>query len=235
LFPVVASTATRELVIVVSSEKWLCGSLNSGLFKQLDAIYADRKDTLDIYTIGKKATEYCAKRGYIVVGSLSLTDNLESKELDALISYIDTAHTSNIYTSMSVMYNYFKNTMKQIPVVFQLFPLSIEKCAEFFSTLDIVLPSTWWDGSKQTDMLLEPTRDAIVAQAYHILMNVLVYGAILHNKTWEFAARMLAMKWAKDNATSMIKSLSLSYNKARQDAITKEVLEIVSAKTVIED
>ena len=66
-------------------------------------------------------------------------------------------------------------------------------------------------------------------------MNVIVYGAVLHNKTGEFAARMLAMKGAKDNATTIISDLTLVYNKARQDAITKEVLEIVSAKAVLDN
>lgn len=84
-------------------------------------------------------------------------------------------------------------------------------------------------------MKLEPTKQVIVKKAYDIMMNVIVYGAVLHNKTGEFAARMLAMKWAKDNATTIIDDLTLAYNKARQDAITKEVLEIVSAKAVIED
>jgi F-type H+-transporting ATPase subunit gamma len=84
-------------------------------------------------------------------------------------------------------------------------------------------------------MKLEPNKETIVAKAYDIMMNVIVYWSVLHNKTGEFASRMLAMKWAKDNATNIISDLTLAYNKARQDAITKEVLEIVSAKAVIED
>ena len=83
-------------------------------------------------------------------------------------------------------------------------------------------------------MKLEPSKSVILKKSYDIMMNVIVYGAILHNKTGEFAARMLAMKGAKDNASTIIEDLTLAYNKARQDAITKEVLEIVSAKTVIE-
>ena len=83
-------------------------------------------------------------------------------------------------------------------------------------------------------MKLEPNQNTIVKQSYDIMMNVIVYGAVLHNKTWEFAARMLAMKWAKDNASNIIDDLTLAYNKARQDAITKEVLEIVSAKAVLD-
>jgi F-type H+-transporting ATPase subunit gamma len=67
-----------------------------------------------------------------------------------------------------------------------------------------------------------------------MIINYAVYGAVLHNKTGEFAARMLAMKWAKDNASTIIDDTTLLYNKARQDAITQEVSEIVSAKAVID-
>lgn len=137
---------------------------------------------------------------------------------------------------MTVRYNYFKNTMKQIPVGFQLFPLSKPSFEEFLSTLEIVLPkSTSSKKYNSTHMALEPDKETIVRKTYEIMMNVIVYGAVLHNKTGEFAARMLAMKGAKDNATTIISDLTLSYNKARQDAITKEVLEIVSAKAVIEN
>ena len=84
-------------------------------------------------------------------------------------------------------------------------------------------------------MKLEPNQGTIVKKSYDIMMNVIIYGAVLHNKTGEFAARMLAMKWAKDNASNIIDDLTLAYNKARQDAITKEVLEIVSAKAVLDN
>ena len=122
--------------------------------------------------------------------------------------------------------------MKQIPIAFQLFPLSVEKFIEFVQTLEIALPQS---SSQRRHMKVEPNKKVIVKKAYDIMMNVVVYGAVLHNKTGEFASRMLAMKGAKDNATTIIGDLTLSYNKARQDAITKEVLEIVSAKAVIEN
>ena len=123
--------------------------------------------------------------------------------------------------------------MKQIPAGFQLFPLSIEKFEEFMNVLEISLRRPTIIRNTH-HMNLEPNKKTIVAKAYDIMMNVIVYGALLHNKTGEFAARMLAMKGAKDNASSIIDDLTLAYNKARQDAITKEVLEIVSAKAVLD-
>lgn len=234
IFPKPSDQASRNLVILVTSEKWLCGSLNSQLLKHFDNDYTDKKDNTDVYVIGKKGKEFCVRRGYNMIGNMSLADTFSSNDLDGLYALLQQAQTSWVYSSITVWYNFFKNTMKQIPAGFQLFPLSSEKFAEFMESLDIVLPKTETKRSTQY-MKLEPSKDIIVTKAYDIMMNTIIYGAVLHNKTGEFAARMLAMKGAKDNATGVIWDLTLAYNKARQDAITKEVLEIVSAKAVLDD
>lgn len=234
IFPQPSDQAKRKLAILISSEKGLCGSLNTSLFKQFESEYANHKDELDVYVIGKKGREFCARRGYSVVATHSLSDIFWAKDLSELYSFLSQAQKGGKYMEIKVWYNFFKNTMKQIPAGFQLFPLSSEKFAQFMKTLEIKIPKP--GKARHTNyMKLEPTKQAIVKKAYDIMMNVIVYGAVLHNKTGEFAARMLAMKWAKDNATTIIDDLTLAYNKARQDAITKEVLEIVSAKAVIED
>jgi len=236
LFPQPSSTAIRQFAVLVSSEKWLCWSLNTMLFKQFTAEYSDNKDNLDVYVIGKKAKEFCIRSGYTIVWSLSLKDTFVSEDLSDLYKYLNQQQYAWLYKEITIWYNFFKNTMKQIPTGFQIFPLSSEKFAEFMHSLEIVIPTKL--KTKTIDshyMKLEPNKETIVAKAYDIMMNVIVYWSVLHNKTGEFASRMLAMKWAKDNATNIISDLTLAYNKARQDAITKEVLEIVSAKAVIED
>lgn len=234
IFPQPSDQAKRKLAILISSEKGLCGSLNTSLFKQFENEYADHKEELDVYVIGKKGGEFCARRGYHVVATSSLHDIFTAKDLGELYTFLSQAQKNGKYMEIRVWYNFFKNTMKQIPAGFQLSPLSSEKFSEFMDTLEIKIPKP--EQVRNTNyMKLEPTKQAIVKKAYDIMMNVIVYGAVLHNKTGEFAARMLAMKWAKDNATTIIDDLTLAYNKARQDAITKEVLEIVSAKAVIEN
>lgn len=233
LFPKPSSQSTKQLAVLVSSEKWLCGSLNSLLFKQFDAEYDTVKDTLDVYVVGKKWIEFCARRWYTIIWSLNLADTFVSSDLTTLYTTLRNAQLGGSYTEIKVWYNFFKNTMKQIPAGFQLFPLSSEKFDEFMSTLEIVIPKNTTQRNTHY-MKLEPNQKTIMKKSYDIMMNVIVYGAVLHNKTGEFAARMLAMKWAKDNASTIIDNLTLSYNKARQDAITKEVLEIVSAKAVLD-
>lgn len=225
--------ATRKLAILVSSEKGLCGSLNTLLFKQFDAEYESIKDQVDVYVIGKKGKEYCLRRWYHVINTLHLSDTFTSSDITELYNFLQSVQSSSVYKEVRVWYNFFKNTMRQIPAGFQLFPLSSEKFNEFMHTLEISIPKP--ETNRETHyMKLEPSTSVIVKKSYDIMMNVIVYGAILHNKTWEFAARMLAMKGAKDNASSIIDDLTLAYNKARQDAITKEVLEIVSAKAVLD-
>lgn len=86
--------SARELAIIVSSEKGLCGSLNTILFKQFDLSYANKKDSLDVYAIGKKAREYCTRKGYRVVGSLSLKDVFSVDDLKDLYEMIDAARKS---------------------------------------------------------------------------------------------------------------------------------------------
>lgn len=223
----------RHLAVLVSSEKWLCGSLNTLLFKQFHKKYEHQQSHVAVYAIGKKAKEFCIRRWYTVIGSMSLTDIFDSDDLSDMYELVNGYWKQWIYSDITVWYNYFRNTMKQVPVWFQLFPLSRTSFEEFVKTLEIIVPRV--SSKKHTgSMKCEPTRAVIAQKAYDIMMNVILYGAILHNKTGEFAARMMAMKWAKDNATTIISDLTLAYNKARQDAITKEVLEIVSAKAVIE-
>ena len=234
IFPQPDHQAVRKFAVLVTSEKWLCGSLNSILLKQFDAEYETSKDILDVYVVGKKGVEYCSRRGYNIVWSLHLADTFTSSDLQSLYDALSSIQLDKRYKEVKVWYNFFKNTMRQIPAWFQLFPLSSEKFNEFMNVLEISVPQT--HQKRQTNyMKLEPNQGTIVKKSYDIMMNVIIYGAVLHNKTGEFAARMLAMKWAKDNASNIIDDLTLAYNKARQDAITKEVLEIVSAKAVLDN
>ena len=193
IFPQPSDQAKRKLAILISSEKGLCGSLNTSLFKQFENEYADHKEELDVYVIGKKGREFCTRRGYHVVATSSLHDIFTAKDLGELYAFLSQAQKNGKYMEIRVWYNFFKNTMKQIPAGFQLFPLSSEKFGEFMDTLEIKIPKP--EQVRNTNyMKLEPTKQAIVKKAYDIMMNVIVYGAVLHNKTGEFAARMLAMK-----------------------------------------
>jgi F-type H+-transporting ATPase subunit gamma len=221
----------RELLIVVSSEKWLCWSLNSQLFKFLHQQYAAKKNIIDLYVIGKKAHEFFSRQGYTIVWYTQVSDTVNDSELASVFTYMNEQEEEKTYWSIRIAYNYFKNTMKQIPLMFPIKPFTPEIVDEFLETVGMVRKQK---RSRIHDFVLEPDANTVHDTLKHMIIDYSLYTAILHNKTGEFAARMLAMKWAKDNASVIIDDVTLRYNKARQDAITQEVSEIVSAKSVIE-
>jgi len=152
-----------------------------------------------------------------------------------LYVFIRNALETKAYKSIRLFFNYFNNAIKQTPIDLQLFPLNKEEYEVFADQLEININDFITQETQQKDLLLEPSKAELAKEIREQLIQHVVYGAILQNKTGEYAARMIAMKNAKDNSTSMIKSLRLSYNKARQAAVTQEVSEIMSAKMALEE
>ncbi len=223
------TTSKKKLLIVVSTEKWLCGSLNTQLFKHIVSHCDREKDLVDIFVIGKKAYEFFKREWKDIVWYIQVSDDLHDGELKDLFDYMK--KYEDVYETIHIAYNYFKNTMTQIPLIFPLKPFTPEVIDEFLEAV--------WDVRKQKrarikTLDLEPNIETVQETLKDVIIDYSIYSALLHNKTCEFAARMLAMKWAKDNASNIIDETVLKYNKARQDAITQEVSEIVSAKSVIE-
>ena len=114
----------------------------------------------------------------------------------------------------------------------QVFPLSVEEMQTFFAEVGVTFDGT--SVRADADVLVEPDIETVRTEIKRQIRNYVIMSALVQNKTGEHAARMIAMKSAKDNATGFVKSLTLKYNKERQAAITKEISEIVSAKIAIE-
>ena len=109
------------------------------------------------------------------------------------------------YKSLRLYFNYFNNAIKQTPVDLQLFPLNMKEYESFAAQLEIDINDLVTEQTEQKDILIEPSITELAAEIQEQLIQHVVYGAILQNKTGEYAARMIAMKNAKDNSTSMIK------------------------------
>lgn len=243
----------KTLLIVLWSDKWLCWSLNSTLFKKIHTMFEWRKDTTDLYVIWKKTKEFFTRRHYNIVWNVFLGDDVSLEKCQSVIDYTEKNIEDYSYTNIYVCYNVFKNTMKYIPVVFPLFPLHWEKLQIFLE--ELLAENVGWDilknytqsdtnsrekSTEETENAkelyetkMEPSKQAIKEVLRNMIMRYVVYWSLLQNKTCEFAARMIAMKAAKDNANEQIHTLTLAYNKARQDAITKEIIEIAWAKSII--
>lgn len=208
--------------IVVSTDRGLCGGLNTNAFKAAVASMREQSEAgveIDVVTIGKKAQQFFSRMGSNVVGSV--TDLGDAPEMSALIGSIQImleAYDEGRIDKLMLVESEFVNTMTQSPQVRQLIPAVPDT--------DERLSSNW-------DYLYEPNAEDVVDHLMTRYIESLVYQAVVENIACEMAARMIAMKSASDNAGELIGQLQLVYNKARQAAITQEISEIVGGAAAV--
>ncbi len=217
----------KTLVIVTSSEKWLCGGLNSKITKLVGTIY-DKENT-DVFVIGKKWFEYCKRSGYTIVWYLNLKDEIHQSDLAPLFTFIEQHGWE--YQQIDVVFSFFHSILTQSASHFTISPLGKEAIEWFLQEVWVELkPQT----STKSFELLEPSAEAVTNELQKQVKNYLITAMVLQNKLAEHAWRMIAMKNAKDNCTKFIGALTLQFNKLRQANITKEISEITAAKLAME-
>ncbi|MBK1641518.1 F0F1 ATP synthase subunit gamma [Chromatium okenii] len=208
--------------IVVSSDRGLCGGLNSNLFRRLAAeVKAHQTAGVDVAfcAIGNKALGFFKRFGGQVLGQAThLGDQPHIEDLIGTVKVMLDAYESKQIDAIYVISNSFVNTMTQRPLIRQLVPISGEA--------QDPLPSHW-------DYIYEPDARTVLDALLTRYIESLVYQAVVENSACEQAARMVAMKSASDNAGNLIGELQLVYNKARQAAITQEISEIVSGAAAV--
>lgn len=218
----VTREAKRVGLILVSTDRGLCGGLNANLFKAvLGQLRGWERDGLevDLGTIGSKAGVFFRRLGCRIVGEASrLGDAPSLNDLIGAVSVMLRAYDEGRIDRLYIAYNDFVNTMTQRPTVEQLVPLP--PAPESLSTY-------------QWDYLYEPTPEAVLDALVRRYVESMVYQGVVENAASEQAARMVAMKAASDNAANLIDELQLIYNKARQAAITKELAEIVAGAEAV--
>ena len=222
----------RRLIILISSDKWLCGSINSRLTKHLVGKYTERKDKVDIFVVGKKWLDFFVRDGWNIVWSLQLNDNFTEDQLAPLYAYIKKSLAEKKYAKIKVYFNYFKTTITQVPLRFKIFPLDKESFDSFLKDIDITLEKihTPWTQA----LAIEPSKSLLKEKLIQETIKYITYSAVVQNKTGEHASRMLAVKNAKDNSWEIIRSINTLYNKVRQGKITQEISEIWNAKAALE-
>jgi len=228
------SSDKKDLIIIVWTDRWLCWWLNNRLFKHVFTKYESNKSSIDIFAIWKKSLEFFTRTNFDICWHIPLKDDISEESLRDLYIFIRNAIENNIYKSIKIYFNYFNNSITQTPVWFQLLPLDQKEYESFAEQLEIDINDLRSKDLDNKDILLEPDKKTLKKEIKEQLIQHMIYWSILQNKTGEYASRMIAMKNAKDNSNNMIKSLKLSYNKARQAAVTQEVSEIMSAKNAIE-
>ena len=225
------STSDKKLIVVVWTEKWLCWALNSKLFKKVYDETKNEKEKIDVFVVWKKALEFFTRMWYNIVWVLNLKDTFSEKDLQDLRAFLIKAIDDNKYSDISIFFNYFRNTMVQIPTQLQLFPLLRENFESFAKTIELDVNLT---KEYNQDIIIEPSEEEFYSFVMKKFISDMVYATTLQNKAWEHASRMIAMKNAKDNSIELKKWLTISYNKQRQASVTQEISEIVSAKIAME-
>jgi F-type H+-transporting ATPase subunit gamma len=219
----------KVLVIVVSSNRGLAGAFNANVIKTANNLIAEkyseqlRAGNVSVVAIGKKSQEYYQRRKYNVIGNnndLYLDLNFEnaSKITDSIMKgFLD-----GDYDRVELIYNQFKNAAMQILTTEQLIPVPKPEAPKEKDLKNV-----------QVDYILEPSQEAIVEQLIPKNIKIQLYKAVLDSNASEHGARMTAMDKATDNAGELLKALKLSYNQARQAAITTELTEIVSGAAAL--
>jgi F-type H+-transporting ATPase subunit gamma len=213
----------RVGIIVVSTDRGLCGGLNTNMFKAglgLMREWRDKGVEADVCSIGSKGLGFFKRvGGHIVAESSNLGDAPRLEELLGTVKVMLDAYNNGEIDRLYVVYNQFVNTMTQKPTVDQLLPIQGDESAE-------ELKYHW-------DYIYEPEAHEVLDQLLMRYVESLVYQGVVENIACEQAARMVAMKAATDNAGNLIGELQLAYNKARQAAITQELSEIVAGAAAV--
>ncbi|MEC8459233.1 MAG: ATP synthase F1 subunit gamma [Bacteroidota bacterium] len=203
--------SNRTCLVVITSNRGLCGAFNSSIVKQAKVYIAETSEELSIVAIGKKAGDAFKDDSRLVDRNIELWDNIN---LDAASLYAEKlmkAYLSGEYDKVVLVYNSFRNAAVQEPTVEQMLPVSMETEGPVDTT----------------EYLYEPSKTEILEDLIPTSLKTQFFASLLDANASEHGARMTAMHKATDNANALRGELKLEYNKARQAAITNEILEIV--------
>lgn len=222
---------TKRLLVVISTDKWLAGGINTNLFKRILQSYGTRKDKVDILAIGKKGKEFFERNGRNVIASLQIKDKIIAGELVELYNFLRNATNEKQYSRIKIYFNFFKNALVQRPTRFSLFPLNQENLDAFNEEIELKNPI---NRREYREMIIEPDEETYKENIIQEIIENMIYYSVLNAKMSEHAARMIAMKNSKDNCKELETNLNSTYNKSRQMKITQEISEIVGTKSAIE-
>lgn len=210
--------AEKVLLVALTSNRGLCGPFNSSIIKATLARAEELKDVdVEVYAIGKKGTELLGKTLNVVDNANDIWNDISYENTDAIAEELMQGFADKKWDRIELIYNQFKNAAVQIVTKEQYLP--------------IMLPETDNGGG---DYIYEPSKEEIITDLIPISLRTQLFKAILDSNASEHGSRMTAMHKATDNAGELRDALSLEYNKARQAAITNEILEIVGGANALE-
>jgi len=216
-----SSSPEKILIVIVTSNRGLCGAFNSNVIKEAKRVIADnyleqyKKNNVKFLAVGKKGFDYLRKQNLnILAESNNLFNDLTFEKVSAVAENVMNIFIRGEVDRVEIIYNHFKNAAVQ------------QLTTEVF--LPVEKPKETGKSPVPVDYIYEPDEEAIVKELIPKSLKIQFYKAVLDSFVAENGARMTAMHKATDNATTMIRELTLQYNKARQAAITNQILEVVS-------
>jgi F-type H+-transporting ATPase subunit gamma len=219
--------AQREVktrgILLASTDKGLCGPLNSNLFKLVTEIKTPAK----FYAIGRKGAQFLARTKRDMVADFQVTDRVVFAEVKVVAEFMIKQYLEGVIDTIEVIYPRYKNTLVQEPRVRPVLPL--KSLRDFIANAQSEAGIAPLAPADDREMLFEPGAQQVLEALLPFYVHRQIHQFVLSAKASEHSARMVAMKTAKDNATKILGELTLEYNKARQAAITQEILEIAAA------
>jgi F-type H+-transporting ATPase subunit gamma len=213
-------------ILVLSTDKGLCGALNSNLFRKIaEEVKGDAK----FIAVGRKATQFVSRSQRDLVADFTISDKAEFSELRPMLKLLIDAYKKGEVDTIEVAYPRFVNVMVQEPMIRSLLPIvDLQEVLESLKERFANLTSLEARGDTR-EMVFEPSAEAVLDALPELYVKVIIHQMVLESRAAEYSARMVAMKAATDNATTLVDDLTLDYNKARQAAITQEILEIAAS------
>jgi F-type H+-transporting ATPase subunit gamma len=222
--------AQREVktrgIILITSDKGLCGPLNTNVFK----LVTDIKTPAKYAVIGRKGAQFIARTKRDLLADFPANDRTTFADIRTVAEFMVKQFLDGAVDTVEVIWPRFRNTLVQVPTLMPLLPLSSLK--DVIADLHSDAGHTTAPTAKSSDnvMLFEPDAASVLEALLPLYVNREVFQHAMDAKASEHSARMVAMKTAKDNATKLLGDLTLEYNKARQAGITQEILEIAAAQ-----
>jgi F-type H+-transporting ATPase subunit gamma len=217
----------RVLLIVITSDRGLCGAYNSNLIKLTKLVIREKyeeqfaKGHVEILPIGKKGWEHFVKNGYKLNDTFwQLFAHLDFEHVKQAAAFAMEGFIQGNYDAVEIIYSEFKNAATQRYVAEQFLPVARVESTD--------------QNTSRADFIFEPEKKALIAELMPKILNTQLYKAMLDANASEHGARMTAMDKATENANELLRSYKISYNRARQAAITTELTEIVSGAAALE-
>lgn len=218
----------RMVTVAFSSDKGLCGGLNTNIFRTITSHPDMNKGETSFLTRGKKVRDFLVRTGRKLEADFENFERVDFPQAVEIRKYLIQGFIAGEIKDAYLLYPDFISTLRQEPKVVKILPIDanalLEECKSYINNLPALV----------NEFLFEPSASSVLEYALIHLLDTQIYQAILETKASEYSARMVAMQNATNNAKDLVTDLTLTYNQARQGAITNELLEITSAGAALE-